>query len=154
MQQDNANVITIPPFIYIIALVIGIALRFWIPLQIFFNISIKHYFGWPFIVVSPILAIWAVKTFRKAGEHEDVRKPTYKIVTTGPFQYTRNPMYVSLTLLYIGLAFMINTYWLLLLLPFVLAVLYYGVILREEKYLEKKFGDDYRAYKSKVPRWL
>ncbi|KKS25833.1 MAG: hypothetical protein UU84_C0036G0009 [Candidatus Yanofskybacteria bacterium GW2011_GWC2_41_9] len=75
-------------------------------------------------------------------------------MTSGPFQFTRNPMYLSLTSIYIGLSLIINTYWLLLFLPFVLIILHYGVILREEKYLEKKFKEEYVSYKSQVRRWF
>lgn len=80
--------------------------------------------------------------------------PTTAIIDTGPFALTRNPLYLSMTLLYTGLTLIINTIWPLLLLPFVLVVVQRGVIEREERYLERKFGEEYLSYKSRVRRWL
>ena len=76
------------------------------------------------------------------------------MVTDGPYRYSRNPLYLRVTLLYLGFAFLVNDVWLLAVLPLVLIVLYVGVIRREERYLEAKFGDEYRAYKATVRRWL
>ena len=68
--------------------------------------------------------------------------------------FSRNPMYIALTLLYLGIAIYFGLVWALLLLPFALATIHYGVIIREESYLERKFGEDYLAYKSRVRRWI
>jgi protein-S-isoprenylcysteine O-methyltransferase Ste14 len=80
--------------------------------------------------------------------------PTTTIVDTGPYRFTRNPIYLGMVLGLIGLAIALNSLWLLLtLVPFVLAIRY-GVVAREEAYLERKFGDVYRGYRSRVRRWL
>lgn len=96
----------------------------------------------------------ALRTFRRAHTTPNPYGESTAMVTSGPFRYTRNPMYLALTLLYAGLAVALNAPLTLLLLPLALVVMHHGVILREEKYLEQKFGDDYRQYKASVRRWL
>ena len=80
--------------------------------------------------------------------------PTTAIIQSGPFRISRNPIYVADTLCYVGVAFLLNTAWPLLWLPLVLLVMHRGVILREERYLERKFGEEYSGYKLRVRRWL
>jgi protein-S-isoprenylcysteine O-methyltransferase Ste14 len=81
-------------------------------------------------------------------------KSTTALVTEEPFRYSRNPIYVVLTLLYLGVAFLVNALWILLLVVPVLVVIRYGVIAREEAYLTRKFGDAYHQYTTQVRRWL
>jgi protein-S-isoprenylcysteine O-methyltransferase Ste14 len=73
---------------------------------------------------------------------------------SGPFRFSRNPLYLALTLLYLGLTLALNTWWGIVLLVPVLIIMHWGVILREERYLEQKFGESYRQYRSKVRRYL
>ena len=89
-----------------------------------------------------------------AGTNINPLMPTTSIVTSGPFRFTRNPLYVSLTLLYLGLTLAFNTWWGIVGLIPLLVVMHYGVVLREERYLEQKFGEMYRQYRSKVRRYL
>jgi protein-S-isoprenylcysteine O-methyltransferase Ste14 len=84
----------------------------------------------------------------------DPRKPSTTIVTDGPFRRTRNPGYIALTLVYIGVSLRTNRRWPLVLLPAVIAALDRGVVRREERYLRDRFGDDYREYERRVRRWL
>lgn len=105
-------------------------------------------------MAATILVVWAQRTMAGAGESANVYKPNGAIVSTGPFAFTRNPMYLSITLLYAGIAFVFNTVWPIVLLPAVLTLIQYGVISREERYLESKFGDVYRQYRARVRRWL
>jgi protein-S-isoprenylcysteine O-methyltransferase Ste14 len=81
-------------------------------------------------------------------------KPVPRLTTEGPFRYTRNPGYLSLTMLYAGIAVLRNALWAILLLPLVLIVIQREVIGREERYLERTFGEEYLAYKARVPRWV
>ena len=90
----------------------------------------------------------------RAGESPNVYKPTGAIVPTGPYAFTRNPMYLSMTVLYSGIAFIFNATWPIIFLPAVLFVIHYGVINREERYLERKFGEEYISYRAKVRRWI
>ena len=90
----------------------------------------------------------------RAGSNVPTSLPTTTIVETGPYRFTRNPIYPAMVLGLIGLAIVFNSLWLLLVaVPFAL-VIRYGVIAREEAYLERKFGDVYRRYRSRVRRWL
>ena len=82
------------------------------------------------------------------------RRPTAAIVTTGPFRFTRNPLYLSLTLIVVACACFADSLIMLLLTVPLVATLQLGVILPEERYLERKFGDDYRRYRAEVRRWL
>jgi protein-S-isoprenylcysteine O-methyltransferase Ste14 len=81
-------------------------------------------------------------------------RPASALATGGPYHFTRNPMYVGMALLYIGLALVLNTAWPLVFLPLVLLIIDAAVIRREERYLISAFGEEYRAYCSRVRRWL
>ena len=96
----------------------------------------------------------AVIAFRRAGTSPNPYRPSSQLVTTGIYRISRNPMYVGFTLWYLAAACWLNNVWLFVLLPIVLLVMLYGVILREERYLERQFGDEYRAYRKRVRRWL
>jgi protein-S-isoprenylcysteine O-methyltransferase Ste14 len=100
------------------------------------------------------LFVWAIATMTRGGSNVPTNLPITTIVDTGPYRFTRNPIYLAMVLGLIGLAIAFNTLWLLLVpVPFAL-VIRYGVIAREEAYLERKFGDVYRRYRSCVRRWL
>jgi protein-S-isoprenylcysteine O-methyltransferase Ste14 len=100
------------------------------------------------------LFAWAIATMTRAGSSVPTSRPTTTIVDTGPYRFTRSPIYLSMLVGLIGLAIAVNSLWLLLtLVPFAL-VIRYGVVAREEAYLERKFGDLYRRYRARVRRWL
>jgi len=106
------------------------------------------------VLVSFPLALLTLRALSRAHTSVDPVKPTTALVTEGPYRYSRNPIYVALTLLYLGVAFLVNALWILLLVVPVLLVMRYGVIAREEAYLTRKFGDAYRQYTAQVRRWL
>jgi len=89
-----------------------------------------------------------------AGTNISPLKPSISLVTSGPYRFSRNPLYVALTLIYAGLTMLLNSWWGFLLLAPVLSVLHIGVVRREEAYLERKFGDEYPAYKGSVRRYI
>src|SRR5262249_33561455 len=100
------------------------------------------------------LVAWAISTMTRAGSNVPTSLPTTTIVETGPYRLTRNPIYLGMVLGLIGLALALHSLWLSMTLwPFAL-VIRYGVVAREEAYLERKFGDVYRGYRSRVRRWL
>jgi protein-S-isoprenylcysteine O-methyltransferase Ste14 len=105
-------------------------------------------------VASVVLGIWGRVTMYRAGTNMRPDKPATALVTGGPFRFSRNPLYLSLTALYVGITLLFDALWPLVTLVPMLAVLHWGVILREERYLEAKFGDAYRAYKTRVRRWI
>ena len=96
--------------------------------------------------------MWAIVTIRKAGARVETYKPTTTIVASGPYSFTRNPIYIGMFLGQIGLAVGFNSLWLATLMPFYL-VIRYGVVAREEAYLERKFGDICCGYRSRTRRW-
>jgi protein-S-isoprenylcysteine O-methyltransferase Ste14 len=106
------------------------------------------------VLVSLPLALTTFRVLSRAHTPVDPRRPTTALVTEGPFRYSRNPIYVALTLLYLGVAFLVNALWILLLAMPALVVLHYGVIAREEAYLARKFGTAYHQYTAQVRRWL
>jgi len=142
-----------PPYLFGGALAAGLIINLLKPFPFFKAKWPGVAFGPLLVVCGVLLLVWAVRTFAKSGINPRF-KPVGSMMTSGPFAFTRNPMYFSFTLIYLGIAFARNTLWPVLLLLPVIAILHYGVILREEKYLEEKFGDKYREYKVKVRRWL
>jgi len=84
----------------------------------------------------------------------DVDKPVSTLVQDGPFRYSRNPGYLSLTMIYAGIAILRNALWAILLLPLLVLITQREVIEREERYLERTFGEEYLAYKRRVRRWV
>ena len=105
-------------------------------------------------VTAVALFLWAVRTFRTAGTPIPGNSPTTTIVRTGPYRYSRNPIYLSFSLLQLGLAFWVNSLWLLVTLIPAVALMSLVVIRREEHYLETHFPSDYLPYKTSVRRWL
>ncbi len=150
---DNAGVIAFPPFIWLVNAVISVVVHLFIRLPIM-SYSICLVCGIVFIILAPTLALSALITMKAAGTNVDPAKPALTIVRDGPFRFTRNPMYLALCLLQIGLGFFLND-WITLLFVVPLALIFhYGVILREERYLTAKFGEPYLQYKHTVRRWI
>lgn len=105
-------------------------------------------------VLALALFAWAIVTMTGAGSNVPTNRPSTTIVESGPYRFTRNPIYLGMFLGLMGLAMTFDNPWLLMMLvPFAL-VIRYGVVAREEAYLERKFGDVYRDYQSRVRRWL
>jgi protein-S-isoprenylcysteine O-methyltransferase Ste14 len=148
-KSDRPGVIAPPPLIFAAGLVIGLLIQRARPVPLWPGVSAMGVF---LIGAAILLAAWAFQTMQRAGTPVDPYKPTTRLVSEGPFRFTRNPLYLSLTLIYLGIALLFNALWPLLLLPFVLLVLRRGVIDREERYLERKFGKEYLRYKNRVRR--
>ena len=149
------RVLAPPPLIYLSFLATGLALHFlWVKLPFFPQSWIGHAAGWPVFALGFLLLLWSARVFAGSGENIRIEKPTNSPVIAGPFRFSRNPIYVGLTLAYTGLSLVFNSYWPLLFLPLVLLLMHFGVIRREETYLEELFGEDYRDYKARVRRWL
>ena len=150
---DKPGVIAFPPALYGVTLAIGLALSFFFPVR-FLPLSISL----PLAALALIAAGWfstsAFRTMTRAQTAIDPEKPATAIVSDGAFRFSRNPLYLSLTLLYIGISLLLNAVWAFALLLPLLAVVQIGVIQREEVYLERKFGDEYLRYKAQVRRWL
>lgn len=151
--SDHAGVLTIPPVIYLAGLLLGLLIHYFYPIG-FLPDAISVWCGVLLILVSILMMLFAVRAFLRAKTALDVYKPTTAIVTNGIYRLSRNPMYLSLTIAYCGIASWINSLWILLLTVPVLIVVDWGIIKREERYLQQKFGDEYLRYKSEVRRWI
>jgi protein-S-isoprenylcysteine O-methyltransferase Ste14 len=151
---DTAQVIIRPPLAWALAVIVGLALNWVLPLP-FLPVGLPAaLLGATVFVIALALFAWAIITITRAGSSVPTNRPTTTIVDTGPFRFTRNPIYMGMFLGLISLAIGFDNLWLLAtLVPFVL-VIRYGVVAREEDYLERKFGDVYRGYRSRVRRWL
>lgn len=143
-----------PPVMYIGALLLGITIHVLLPISIFPATPAREILASLLLVLSGAFARWAFLTMRRLGTTANPKQPSEALVTDGPFRISRNPIYVAMTGLYIGLAFLINSAWPLILLVPLLTLMQWGVILREERYLAGKFGSEYTAYRSRVRRWL
>ena len=152
-KPDAPGMLVRPPIVLLGAIVIGLALQAFWPVR-FVPGALTMIVGAPLVGLSLILFTLSVRKFRAAGTGFRAHEPTTAIVASGPYQFTRNPIYLSFAFLQIGLAVWVNSAWLLATLIPLLAIIRYGVISREEAYLERKFGEDYLRYKRSVRRWL
>lgn len=142
-----------PPALYAGTFVLGLVLDWLLPLT-GLPVLPARLAGAVCLVVGAGVAHSGEKVMHRAGTNIRPDLPTTALVTEGPFRFTRNPLYLGLTLMYAGIALLIPGTWPLLLLLPVLLVMRWGVIAREERYLERKFGEPYRAYLGRVRRWL
>ncbi len=155
-SRDIPGVIAPPPLIYLAGLALGLIVRRRWPHPLVPDSlrPLRWTLGTGLTLGGLALIGWAARTMYRAGTHPEPNKPVTALVTEGPFRLSRNPIYLGFTLTYLGLTLLFDALWSLLLLPAVLAVMVRGVIEREEKYLERRFGERYRAYKASVRRWL
>jgi protein-S-isoprenylcysteine O-methyltransferase Ste14 len=151
--SDNSGVRVPPPFYYLMTLLIGIALRRSLPFPLFAT-SEATIAAWVLVVAGLLLVAWGASTMLRAGTRIDPTKPTTTIVRSGPFRFTRNPLYLAMAILYSGLSIYFQSLPALLLLPAAMTLMYYAVIRHEERYLEGKFGNEYRDYRKSVRRWV
>ncbi len=151
--QDKANVLLPPPLIFLAALLAGLLLQHLVPIH-WLPAAAARWTGGVLVAIAVALALAGVLALRAGRTAIDPYQPTTAIVQAGPYRFSRNPLYVALTLLSVGIAAWSNTLWILLLLVPAIVVLRIGVIRREEAYLDRKFGDEYRAYKARVRRWF
>ena len=151
---DNAHVMIRPPLAWGLAVLAGLALNWLVPLPFMPADLPAGWLGALVFVLALALFAWAIRTMTGAGSNIPTNQPTTTIVESGPYRFTRNPIYLGMFLGLIALAILFDTLWLLLTLVLFAFVIRYGVVAREEAYLERKFGDVYRDYRSRVRRWL
>ncbi|AMO25200.1 isoprenylcysteine carboxylmethyltransferase family protein [Ramlibacter solisilvae] len=142
-----------PPWIYLGAIVLGLLLHFAWPVRLL-TPALSVPLGVFAVLVAVALFVSAVRTFRSAGTPVPGNLPTTAIVRTGPYRWSRNPIYLAFSLLQLGIAVWVNSLWLLITLVPAVVLMSLVVIPREERYLEARFPSDYLAYKSSVRRWL
>ena len=152
-DQDDPGIRVPPPLIYLLPLILGLLLNKRAPVP-FLPRSAARGLGWPLIGSGVVLNGWFLRTIRDADVPVRTDKPVPRLTTEGPFRYSRNPSYLALAMLYAGIAVLRNSPWAILFLPVVLVVIRREVIGREERYLERTFGEEYRDYKTRVRRWV
>jgi protein-S-isoprenylcysteine O-methyltransferase Ste14 len=153
-QRETANLgVFRPPLIYGASLAIGLAFHWMWPRPLLSGAALWA-LGSAVVVASLLLLGASVRRFRAAGTPVPARKPTTAIVRTGPYCFSRNPIYLAFSLLQLGIAAWVNSWWLIATLAAAIALVHYVVIPREEQYLEARFGAEYRNYKTSVRRWL
>jgi protein-S-isoprenylcysteine O-methyltransferase Ste14 len=153
-SHDHPGVIAPPPLIFAGFLVLGLVAGRYASWEIGLNPVLHQVAGSGLLLAGAVFLVIALGLFRRARTRPEPWQPTTAIVSTGIYAITRNPMYVGMALVYAGVALLADSHVALLLLPIVLAVIHFGVIRREERYLEAKFGDEYRRYAARVRRWL
>ncbi len=156
MVEDGADVAIKPPFLFLGAFALGCLLSLIIPIgpRLASPNGSALAVGLTFVVLGFALASLSARAFHRAGTEVVPGRPATTLVTTGPYKITRNPIYIGMVLVYFGLALIMTSIWVLLLLIPVLMILQQGVVLQEETYLKRRFGQAYRKYQAHVPRWL
>jgi protein-S-isoprenylcysteine O-methyltransferase Ste14 len=153
---EHSQVMVFPPVIPLTGFLLGVALEWLLPIRRWveapWRTGLRGLGGFLFALGAAGF-VWMVLTMKRSRTpiHNSATPTT--LVESGPFRLTRNPMYLFGSVAYAGLALFLMYPWSLLFLPAVLAAMHFGVVLREELFLERWFGDEYRLYKARVPRW-
>ncbi len=150
-KKDAPDIIMLPPMLMVLFICAGVIVGWAMPVQL------SHGWGWiglVLVIAAFTLAEWGKRTFQKAGTNVAPNLPATTIVSDGPFQYTRNPMYFAFLMIYAGLAFLTGLPAMLLLIFPLFYILDQKVIVPEEEYLSEKFGEEYLEYKNQVRRWV
>lgn len=153
-HPETAGVIAPPPIIFLAALVLGFIAQVLWPLPLLTHGTAARIVGGILAAAGLALSAWVMRSFGRASTPVTPWKESRRLVVSGPYRFSRNPDYVGQALLTAGLALLLGAPWALLALPPALLLVRYGVIAREERYLERRFGDDYRRYRQQVRRWL
>jgi protein-S-isoprenylcysteine O-methyltransferase Ste14 len=151
----TAGVMTRPPFLYLACLIVGLTLDRLLPLPLTVAETARGRWagGGPILIGIAIVAA-GIRNFARAATPVPSNRPVRALVTTGIHGWSRNPIYVGMFLLYVGIGVAAASPWVLILVLPLAITLRYGVVAREEVYLERRFGDAYRDYKARVRRWL
>jgi protein-S-isoprenylcysteine O-methyltransferase Ste14 len=152
-NRDHPDVRIPPPLIYVAGVALGFLLEKEVPVLLLPQTA-SRVAALLCVAVSAILTAWSIGLFRGARTSMVPIRPTTALVVSGPYNFTRNPMYFGLVFLYLAFALWFRIFWALILLPAVIAAVQYYVISREERYLERKFGEEYLRYKARVRRWI
>lgn len=147
MPTDRPGVIAPPPLIFVVPLIAGIVLQ-----RSYHQAAAVG--GALLIVAGGALAAWAIVSFARAKTTVNPYGSASTLVTNGPYRLSRNPMYVALAMIYAGIALLFASWAAMAMLPLAIATVHFGVIRKEEAYLERKFGDAYRVLERTTRRWL
>jgi protein-S-isoprenylcysteine O-methyltransferase Ste14 len=151
---DGATVRVPPPLVFMAAIALAVLLGWLWPRDPWIGGWFRHLFGGISIIGGVALIVTAMGRFRQTGQDPKPWLPSPEMITTGPYQFTRNPMYLGLTLITIGIGHVIGNGWFAITAVIALLAVQQLAVVHEEAYLERKFGDAYREYKKRVRRWL
>ncbi len=156
MDQDRPNIAVLPPIAFFATVLLTLALDRWVSPGDFAAIPrVSHIVVGILVMVAAFwTAVSGARAFKRAGTNINPHKPALNIVRDGPYRFTRNPMYLGMVLFIVGLGIAISTFWGLFVAGLLWALLHWGVVLREELYLDEKFGEAYRDLLSATRRWL
>ena len=144
-----------PPLFYVLTFLVAVFIQRQVPISdILFRVTITKIVGVTFILIALFFLVRSLRQFFLTKNTIVLIKPASSLQTTGVYSVTRNPMYVGLAILYLGIACLIGNWWNIILFPLLLIIVQEYIIKREEKYLEVEFGQEYESYKSKTRRWL
>lgn len=153
-MRDNMKGIIPPPLIFVICILLAFLLHWLWPAYIFSGyLWVRIPIGGHLLFISGIMAIHAFRQMKKLNTQIGFDASTTAIVTEGPFRFSRNPLYLSLIILYLAITFLFGSLWFILLLC-IMIFLFIDIVKSEEYYLESKFGESYLNYKNKVRRWV
>ncbi len=152
-QTETAGVIAPPPLIYLAAILAGYGLARILP-EPGWLLSLPMISGAILVAAGAGLLVWGFLSLKRAHTAVNPYEPTTVLVTHGPYRFSRNPLYVALTVVHVGIGVWLQSLWIVMTALPAMLVVHYGVVLREERYLLRKFGAAYRSYHSQVRRWL
>lgn len=152
-NSDTPGVRIIPPLIYLAGIVVGLLASLFAPTKVF-PAGLAWTAGGILILCGAVLAGAAITSFRSVGTTIRPDRAARALIIAGPYRFTRNPMYLGLAAVYLGIAVAIQSLWALILLPIVLTIIQRRVIQPEEAFLERRFGAAYTSYRTNVRRWL
>ena len=154
-HQEIAGVIIRPPFLFLGAFLVALILKHIVVWPISADGDASMFQAGGLLLLLGVLLLGTCAAFfARSDTPIQTSQPSRALVRNGPFRFSRNPIYIALFILYIGLILLINSWWGILFLPLLYLIMTYGVIMREEVYLEKKFGQEYLDYKRQVRRWF
>ena len=153
-SSDRPDILVLPPVLVGSVLLIGLAVHYFLWTVEPLPVTLARPLGLTLFIASGLLAHLAHRAFQRVGTNVLPTKPTLAIATDGPYRHTRNPLYLAALGVYLGVALWVDSAILLLLVPMVAVGLHRGVVLPEERYLERKFGSAYTQYRARVRRWL
>ena len=155
-QPATSGVQFPPPLYYLIGLLAGLAIQWGFPVRLSKpgHHLIMDTLGTGWILLGMLLGGWALYALRRAGTSPNPHRATTALAVQGPYSVTRNPIYLGMAMVCIGISLLANMMWPLLSVPVVVVAIDRLVILKEERYLEDRFDEAYVQYKSRVRRWI
>jgi protein-S-isoprenylcysteine O-methyltransferase Ste14 len=154
-KKDHPGIYVPPPIIYALTFLAAVFIQKKVPINdSLFHRQVTKIVGVGLLIIALFFLLRSLIQFALSKNTLVTIMPTHSLQTNGIYNITRNPMYLGLAIVYLGISCLIGNWWNIILFPFLLLIIQQYMINREEKYLERRFGQVYLDYKSKVRRWL